>query len=47
MEGKVDREVLNKVLQEIEEPEAEFKRMLAELGVEVKIVDLDKGKEDD
>ena len=47
LEGKVDREVLNKVLQESEEPEAEFKKMLAELGVEVEIVDLDEGEEDD
>ena len=47
LEGKVDQEVLNKVLQESEEPEAEFKKMLAELGVEVEIVDLDEGEEDD
>ena len=47
LEGKVDREVLDKVLQESEEPEAEFKKMLAELGVEVEIVDLDDGEEDD
>ena len=47
LEGNVDREVLDKVLQESEEPEVEFKKMLAELGVEVKIVDLDEGEEDD
>ena len=47
LEGKVDQEVLNKVLQESEEPEAEFKKMLAELGVEVEIVDLDDGEDDD
>ena len=29
------------------EPEVEFKKMLAELGVEVEIVDLDEGEEDD
>ena len=45
LEGKVDKDVLNKVLQESEEPEAEFKKMLAELGVEVEIVDLDEGEE--
>ncbi len=47
LEGKVDQEVLNKVLQESEEPEAEFKKMLAELGIEVEIVDLDEGEEGD
>ena len=47
LEGNVNREVLDKVLQESEEPEAEFKRMLAELGVEVEVVDLDEGEEDD
>lgn len=47
LEGKVDREVLDKVLQESEEPEVDFKKMLAELGVEVVIVDLDEGEEDD
>ena len=47
LEGKVDREALDKVLQESEEPEVEFKEMLAELGVEVEIVDLDEGEEDD
>jgi hypothetical protein len=47
LEGKVDREVLDKVLQESEEPEAEFKKMLAELGVEVEIVDLVEGEDDD
>ena len=47
LEGKVGRKVLDKVLQESEEPEEEFKKMLAELGVEAKIVDLDEGKEDD
>ena len=47
LEGKVDREVLDKVLQEIEDPEEEFKRMLTELGVEVEVVDLDEGEEND
>ena len=47
LEGKADREVLDKVLQENEYPEEVFKRMLAELGVEVKIVDLDEGEEND
>ena len=46
LEGKVDREVLGKVFQESEEPEVEFKKMLAELGVEVEIVYLDEGGED-
>ena len=45
LEGKVDREALDKVLRESEEPEVEFKKMLAELDVEVEIVDLDEGKE--
>ena len=45
LEGKVAQEVLDKVFQESEEPEAEFKKMLAELGVEVEIVDLDEGEE--
>lgn len=47
LEGKVDREVLDKVLQESEEPEVEFKKMFAELGVEVEIVDLGEGEEND
>ena len=45
LRGKVDEEVLDKVLQESEEPEVEFKKMLAELGVEVEIVDLGEGEE--
>ena len=45
LEGKVDRDVLDKVLQESEEPEVEFKKMLVELGVEVEIVELDEGEE--
>jgi hypothetical protein len=45
LEGKVDEEVLNKVFQESEEPEVWFKKMLAELGVEVEIVYLDEGEE--
>ena len=45
LEGKVDREVLDKVLQENEDPESEFKKMLTELGVGVKMVDLDEGEE--
>ena len=47
LEGKADREVLDKVLQESEDPEEEFKKMLAELGVEVEMVDLDEGEEND
>ena len=47
LEGKVAQEVLDKVLQESEEPEVEFKKMLAELDVEVEVVDLDDGEEDD
>ena len=47
LEGKIDREVLDKVLQESEEPEVEFKKMLAELVVELEVVDLDEGKEND
>ena len=47
LEDKIDREVLDKVLQENEEPEVEFKRMLTELGIEVEVVDLDEGEEDD
>lgn len=42
--GKTGREVLDKVFQESEEPEVKFKKMLAELGVEVEIVDLDEGE---
>ena len=38
LEGKVDRKVLDKVLQESEEPEVEFKKMLAELGVELGVM---------
>ena len=45
LEDKVDVEVLEKVFQESEEPEVEFKKMLAELGVEVEIVDLDESEE--
>lgn len=45
LRGKVDEEVLDQVFQESEEPEVEFKKMLAELGVEVEIVDLDEGEE--
>ena len=44
LEGKVAQEVLDKVFQESEEPEVEFKKMLAELDVEVEIVDLDEGE---
>ena len=47
LEGKVDRKVLDKVFQESEGPESEFKKMLAELGVELKLVDLDEGEDDD
>ena len=47
MEGKVAQEVLDKVFGESEEPEVEFKKMLAELGVELELVDLDNGEEDD
>ena len=47
LEGKVDREALDKVIQESEEPEEDFKRMLAEIGGEVEVVDLDEGEEDD
>ena len=44
LEGKVDEEVLDKVFRENEEPEVEFKKMLAELGVELKLVDLDESE---
>ena len=44
LEGKVAQEVLDKVFGESEEPEVEFKKMLAELGVEAEIVDLDEGE---